>query len=382
MTLIAGFGLGGHSPCLIGDILLSGEGELDVSISVPTFADTSMIYAEGSKLVIKGVSQKIHQVSDNLAIAWSGRHIAARTIVNELIQQNTKGPFTYESLLSYLKNNETIKYNGLKIIAFLFDPKTNNSKIVGNAPIYNSEFFGMIFSAGSGADDFLSMFKSREAGFIECIREQNVGVEGIAASLITQLLASDFTHGPSLSNYYGGGYELLLVDNGKIGKVDDLTYVFWLSQFLEGDDITPPIPVQLHAYKYVKDILAIRALRLKQRDDNSKAVNSSVYFIPPVTRSVSEEEIIKLLSSEASFLNDQTYLSKNFHHIFLIEDNNHYIKMWVHYKSEEATINLVMANENQGMFINTDWSWLFKVRDIVRRQRLSQNNDLSTRLNP
>ena len=220
----------------------------------------------------------------------------------------------------------------------------------------------------------MSLFKKREAGFIDRIkRAVDIGAGDIAVEIITTLLARDFTYGTSLPNYYGGGYELLLVDNGKISKQDDITYVFWRTQFTEEGDIKFPIPLQLHSYKYINDLLFIRALRIGQTAEGGRVANSQVYFIPPVNRNVSEDEIAVLSNSEAKFIYDHTYLSKNFFHLFLIEDDNHIIRGWLHFHQKYATIELVMTEDKKGIFINYDISWLYKVREHVRLNPYNKN---------
>src|SRR5258708_5095883 len=90
----------------MGDVLLSGDEEVGRSPNIPTVGDTNSVYPEGSGWVISGLKQKISIVGANLLVGWAGGRSIAQTTIKELIDQNSKVPFTRDRLGSFFKNWE------------------------------------------------------------------------------------------------------------------------------------------------------------------------------------------------------------------------------------------------------------------------------------
>src|ERR1700685_3391414 len=81
MTVIATFSVGGW-PILLGDILLSGPRNDEVS--VPSIHLPNKIDFAGKAASVSGICQKLEIVSDQLCVGWAGRAIEARSFGNHL----------------------------------------------------------------------------------------------------------------------------------------------------------------------------------------------------------------------------------------------------------------------------------------------------------
>src|SRR3989442_8145768 len=90
----------------MGDVLLSGDEQVGRSPNIPTVGDTRSVYSEGSGFVISGLRQKINLLGANLVVGWAGGRSIAQTVIKELIDQNSKMPFTRDRLGSFFKNWE------------------------------------------------------------------------------------------------------------------------------------------------------------------------------------------------------------------------------------------------------------------------------------
>lgn len=96
MTLVASLVVD-KFPLLVGDLLTSGP-ETGDEIYIPTTGSHTGVFPAGSGWTIRVLVQKIAVVGDNLIVGWSGPRFAAKTLIKELIAQNSSKPFTFELL--------------------------------------------------------------------------------------------------------------------------------------------------------------------------------------------------------------------------------------------------------------------------------------------
>ena len=405
LTIAAGFAIGKHI-ILIGDILISGpepsngsyqiynifknvkDGAISLSKTrdtlkfMPPPATTNEIltrkFSSSSQLTIIKLKQKICLLNDRVAIAWSGSYIGALTVINELMEQASLKPLTLAFLLSYFdKLDKTIGQLEVSFIIAIFAPTTNKSYLIPyKATTYESEIFGKVFIIGIGKTEFLSLFKKAEPKLNKEILKGGVGILNIATAITSPLLSLDFM-GRGLTSYFGGGYEIAYLADGKIQKADNVHYIYWHTQYMSNGNISLPIPFQIHSYKYLHDLLSIRTIRadrIEDRDGKMKFVHSRPFtIIPPINRNVNFKEVQRLLTTDFPSILDifgPHYLSGFFANlIFLSKDDQIY---YIHFSSNDSPIHFkpisAAPDDSSSSFIlSTDKSFINKYRNFMTK---------------
>jgi hypothetical protein len=301
MTLVASFGIDDY-PLLLGDLLLSGPERIGKPASFPTVGEITNVFPEGSGFVPSGMSQKIAIISNRFAIGWSGSRSAARTLIRELYERNQIEPFTYDSMMQFFRSvDRSVWRQGLNIIGFIKD--FENSNLTQHFSLFacselSTKLFGNVKVLGSGAQRFSDLPESGSLP-IPPTRELNkleLAVS-IGVSLAGASLGAEIASPQSLLQYYGGGYEIASLFDGKFRKLDDVTYLFWY-----GEITTAGLTVSLHhfcKYSYVNDVLLIRVMRSpKFVDENHQKVDEivqcsdpAIYVVSPIYRQVEREEL-------------------------------------------------------------------------------------------
>lgn len=311
---------------LLADVLISSEGIPERTVNIPTQDDVAILYPNGAQFIVSGLRQKICIISNNLAVSWAGSYIAARTIINELVEINNSKPLTLESLLEYFNQlDQPLHSKGVSFIILIGDPTTNKARFVGlNSESYDSQLFGKVFYCGSGGHDFVSILNHFEQEYPRIASERDsIGALDIASIFVSTLLSYDFTDLRSLQTYYGGGYELACFKDGIITKENNLTYTFWYVKVQRDGTVGISRPIQIHNYKYLDDVLAVRTLRMDVTFSDPTTASASLYMIQPVNKTVSDDELKTLVSSYLKAFIDPSFLSGHFiNFIIQINDNN------------------------------------------------------------
>lgn len=289
MTAVARLAIDNY-PLLIGDILLSAPEVQGRNIRVPTVDDITNVFPVGSGFTPSGLRQKITVVGDNLVIGWSGMRIAAKVVIQELLERNKQEPFTNDSLMRHFGGlDESYWKQGLGLVGFVKDSR-GIAQFGFRYLNLNTELFGRVGLLGSGAENFEKFLQN-----LPCLpppsREVNSLERSLACALMTSgaFLSSEIATHESLLNFYGGGYEIASLFNGKFSKLDDITYLFW-----HGDITDDGIRMNLHQvckYSYVNDVLLIRTATLSEFAANTRlTIKQSVEVVPPIYREVTHEE--------------------------------------------------------------------------------------------
>ena len=289
MTLIAAM-TGQGLPVLMGDLLLSSPKRVaQATTNVPTIGDVAELFAE-SQRVPTGLCQKLCILDDRLAIGWSGGHMAARTVMNELKAHLASGRATPEELEALLGGMEEIRRGQVDLVGLLVHDDRVLSFGSRRARLFNSSY-GTVRAAGTGASALESLANSMK--LTRMSESTNPLIAPILAfvGMSGGMIAEELRTAKSLQNYYGGGFELVTYNRGRLEKLDDITYVFWTAnEETDGWNISPPRAVIKLSYK--SDILIIRSVKLQAGTPMNQQVTSDVFYpISPVYRTIREEEI-------------------------------------------------------------------------------------------
>jgi len=289
MTAVARLAINNY-PLLIGDILLTAPEVPGRTVSVPTIDNITTVFPEGSRITPSGLRQKIAIVGDNLVIGWSGRRITAKVVIQELIKKNQQQPFTNDSLMRHFEElDEPYWQQDLSLVGFIKDSR-GVAQFGFSYLDLTTELFGRVGLLGTGAEHFEKFLQnlpslpppSRQLNDLERSLSRGLMISGV-------FLSSEIATYESLSNYYGGGYEIASLFNGKFQKLDDITYLFW-----HGEITDKGIGMNLHQvckYSYIDDLLLIRAATLSEFSTNSQlSIKQTVELVPPIYRDITLEE--------------------------------------------------------------------------------------------
>ena len=283
MTLVARLTPGGF-PLLVGDILISGPELPDTPLTLPTIVDITDIFPTGSGFVPIRLAQKITVVGDNLVIAWAGQALTASTVIKDLVSKNRVKPFTNDTLMDYFANlDSNIWDTGLAFLGFIQDAK-GIAQFGFQYWEVPTQSFGKIGMIGSGMNVFETVIHDLPSSQGSIVngspnKLEMALVTGLQLSgtlLTTELFTSDF-----LLNYFGGGYEVASLVNGKFEKLREGSYLFWYGN-LTGTNKGFNLH-QVEKYQYSGDTLVIRSVTFSDyaRGRPTKVTRDTTFAVPP-----------------------------------------------------------------------------------------------------
>jgi len=279
-------------PLLIGDLLLSSEeSPRQHDVYVPSVGLHTVAFPRGSGYTITGLRQKLALIGSNLAIGWTGHRIAAQCVIEEMVAENRRNSFTLSTLFSYLNSrpNEGINHD-FALVGWLIEGERVRGFGFRSTIEFTSETFGRVGLLGTGAEDLQDYLTAYPD-----IPLWNVPHPWQAFSmglLLTGfLLRSEMKNLSSLHQYYGGGYEIIGMDQGLFVKLDNVTFAFWEATLI-GKKVTFTLQPRILKYSYRDDVLLIRSLIFSQAVQSSLdlVANSRVDAVPPIYRNITNEE--------------------------------------------------------------------------------------------
>ena len=266
MTLIASYDIYEH-PILIGDIMISSpsHGKSYKPYNIPTHADVNNNlpdYVEG--YMVSSLKQKVILINKNLAIAWAGNEIAARTVIKDINEMLADKEPAIDKILNFF---EKIDYLGnmqlylTGIVLQRYDDKIAclrfawDSDLGWNSGKYTTQELSEIYVGGSGCDDFKNIVRDMR---ILQSRQMTPTEKAIITSLsiISQLTGHQMRTGAGLPMFYGGGFELVTLLDGELQKIDDIIYHFWIVKRLPDGKIRITFQATLKV-AYYQDFLVI-----------------------------------------------------------------------------------------------------------------------------
>jgi hypothetical protein len=290
MTLVAGF-VSGSRPFIVGDLLISGP-EREKDTHIPTAGSVERVFPRGSGFSIVGLKQKVAIVSDHCVIAWAGSQLGAAQVINELRARARHRRLDYESV-TMARREFTAKYSALGFAAIvgIANERHVDLRHFGGETL-ETKAVGKVFAAGTGIGGLRNVL-ANPISFDRVTGNPRPLELGIAqAYLMTgSLLQAEIISARPLLHYFGGGYEVAALINGRFQKVDNTTYVFWRAQETpKGVDFA--MPACLIRQHYVDDLLVIRVANSEFRPESNSwhVADEAVHAIAPVYRAFTEED--------------------------------------------------------------------------------------------
>jgi len=283
MTIVAGFGIK-NIPVILSDLLISGEENVDRDFRIPTIGWRTNVFPEGSGYVPIYLLQKISIINKDVAIAWAGTKIYAQNILRELKKLSEKECLSKEYLVDYfnkLNREDKSLINDIQFYGLVANPVGISSFWFGGC-YFHSRNLGRVTLLGSGYKDIYEYFQSNEE-----LPEQNPKMNdaeyalSYSLSLTGAMLLSEIKFRGNILRYFGGGYQIVMFNDGEFQKIGDITFVFWNAK-PNGKKVNLGL-IKIIKLSYDNDLMLLQVIS-PGGDGPTYSIsnaNSGVYFIPP-----------------------------------------------------------------------------------------------------
>lgn len=299
MTLIATFSIHGL-PFALGDLLISGNERSDSTPFVPSVGPVTNVFPLGSGYSIIGLQQKVNILSEDCVIAWSGSVVHARVAIKELRQLANTGQLDRIALDKYIADHRCDIEHNIELLGWV---RERNQIVSFSYPAIEASRagpFGHLRASGSGTSRFHSLLSNLPATpsrVGETTKPSDRAFASVAYAMCCLIEQELITQG-TLTEYFGGWWELVFHDGKKFAKLSDVTFVFWE---VESNASVLQLKFPKHVVKqdYVGDVLRMHLAR--QNDDHS--YSHECYFATSIDSKTSDEEKRKLQNKPLSSMN-------------------------------------------------------------------------------
>lgn len=263
MTLIAALTAGGL-PVMVGDIVISSSDAIQSIKNMPTWhAEDSNVQVSKAKRIV-GLRQKLVLISDRLCVAWAGSANQADEAIEFLRAHDSQGALDspIDALQAKLAEH---RFSKLKLICFSIE--NGIIRVNSNFPAYDIGRFKNVLIEGSGRNTFYDLVRRAS---LEDKPTQPLGAITMAASLMCRQMFN----AKGLEEGWGGGFEYVVWEDGKLRKIDNIMYLLWEFYEHEPGRYTACLHEEFMA-QWIKDDDTIFWY------DSPKAGVSSAYIVSP-----------------------------------------------------------------------------------------------------
>lgn len=248
-------------PIVLSDILFSSEDGIK-NFSLPTHLDGTKQLISNNSISLSPIDlrQKVYIINERLCVVLGGRLDQMYSFLNymEAFFKNEIPSIEQlsERLNSYDKDKRS-ELLALVILATLIgDSVAFDIRTIGKWQQVQHDVFSFIYSGGSGANDFLSTAKHYTGG----VGYTNPFNKSIAQNLdiLSKCIAFECYSANSILDKWGAGFELTYFFFTKFKKLQEYTYILLKGTFDLETGLTC-FPYAILKYKYIEDILVIRA---------------------------------------------------------------------------------------------------------------------------
>jgi hypothetical protein len=249
MTLLAAYQFKGV-PLLMGDFVITGS-------------------EEGH------IRKKIHLISPNLTVGWSGYRIAAQVVMRELHSRFNGQRVSKDALEAFLKNYPPEELGSIDfyLAGWVVDEKPH-------CFLWNSGYPGELFYEpehviGSGGNYYNTLLGG---GFSNVTPSSSGSNEAIYHALCraSMLISAEVFSSPDKGDDFGFAYEVLYFDGNQFKYVDNILFLTWDVYWDDRKKIGRYKPFA-HLLKY-RNFESYSVVQIRDPQDNS----SSIHTISPI----------------------------------------------------------------------------------------------------
>ena len=285
MTMIVGFHVRGV-PILIGDLLLSAQGNSDRPANVPLVGDVNRLFAANRISYEVGTTQKVNVFNGRIAVAWSGPLIQAERVLKVLERISKNSDLTPKLLMEEVNAIDQSKIAEVQLIGFLMEDIDIDTYRVEmfdlGADGVKVGAFGEVLAAGSGSREIISFLAENE-------QLADSEPEHAASAVIAMLTGQEVKTGGSLPNLWGGGFEAATIIDNRFQKIGSVLHTFW---DVEGESRLN-LRSQFYKMDYFEDALVIRVAAVSNEGGLSKLSANDVHIITPPLKTAKNYDLSK-----------------------------------------------------------------------------------------
>ncbi|MES1183074.1 MAG: hypothetical protein ABUL60_04620 [Myxococcales bacterium] len=231
---------------VVGDLALEGV-EPAVEVFVPTRGSTREVFPVGAGFTVVGLVQKVVICHDRLVVAWTGSRIAAQSLLRELTAISSPDDESLAAAVEGQEDSEATRQ--LEMLGFLAEPHDASTMRVRRFRVV-----GRNLSMSAGTTRFLGsgaplLSEALERAFRSCVQLKGNSDAGalIMSSIfaaIGRLMSLELTTSVSrgeavalhpLIHFFGGGYEIAVLDGRRFVKLDSAVHIFWRTRTVDGE---------------------------------------------------------------------------------------------------------------------------------------------------
>lgn len=297
MTAIAGFQFKG-SAYLYGDIIATSPFRPGFThAEVPTYLSDDNSGPISSGRGVSSLYQKVILLSDNCALACTGRVDEIASIIHEFRKLPCE-KLLGTVMLGLLEEDPELKKYDVGIIMLTVE---NGEPLITahNVTRIESKLFENAAAAGSGVEAFEKYLNMYGEATPDEVPEDEIVVYGTCAVLyqFSLLLHHEFNQqdfSDTFYDHFGGGYELIAFYDGKLQKINNALYVFCKGKVNTNGFLSVDTPSLLIKQQHRGEKLYIRSVHAEHKQDQNKAdvLSDRTFFIPPIYHIGAQSRII------------------------------------------------------------------------------------------
>jgi hypothetical protein len=297
VTLIASAFVG-NWPVLFGDLLISVKtNSLGHRIHLPMQHEVEFLCDIGRS--ITSLAQKLCIINPNLAVGWSGSKIVANALIEEMMEHFTNGgPVMFDEVGRFLCDLDFPEVSDVQLVGLVHEGNNHVRDFRWNASTYKSMHFGNMQLAGSGSDHLIKVLNTFDNESLIKLGNPPDFASAVSKLLILagHILGEERNSHQNLADFYGGGFEIVYFNQGKLEKLGNVTYMFWTVNVISPDSLQIALQV---AFKlsYRKDILLIHSIDAGIPESESARSNAAVFVVEPIHRRLDRIEKEELLAT-------------------------------------------------------------------------------------
>lgn len=304
-------------PFLIGDILFSTP-DAKPNISIPTFLDGADRHLpEDQKYFPSSLEQKLYVINDCIAIALAGSKLEMKKVLIDVIDYFRNRESTIQNLQDLYLSKLRPGYSECSY-CILFKETDNNLKILrhGQWKEVLTQTFGTVIATASGDTDFIEFVSNLE---VPPFTDSNIAYEAFRRNVISlgQFFGREKLAAETLYSYWGGYFEIILLENNKFKKYDNLTFLFKRAIIDVITDEENVSPLFICNGCYQGDLLIVNAINCTEEN------RSKTFIVPPLN--FDKENIDTLSLPPVDFESDEVCLTYLFEFSNGVEFNTTYL---------------------------------------------------------
>jgi len=296
MTLVAAYWEYGDA-VLFGDLLLSSQEKPNGSFHLPSVGYSDHLYTNG-KYYNYGMGRKLHLFSGQLALGWTGS-LGEASAAFKMAEDNFSGIgyFSRNDFFEFIPKLKQLDCLNLIIVGLFTDKEgTFTFKWSWDEPD-KINIKGNYFK-GSGQQYLLDKYNSispysySEEGLPQ---DSSAILEAFKKCIL--LIGDEQVHGDTLQSYFGGGFELIVHDNGRLKLISDFAVVFWIIIYNDGVIENFYHKKNIIQQTYRDDILWIKANVYRGDDVDARYKNewrTELYALQPINKNYNPDSILKI----------------------------------------------------------------------------------------